>query len=110
MRADRAVWVIDYGIAAVEIHIVDSGEAPGRAEEPSVPPVAPVLCTATFAPTGSAIRGSAPRTSSGLSSARRPRRTGYGFFGAGAEAGVATGPAARLVAPATSPSGRDEAW
>ena len=61
VRADRGVWVIDYDIAAVEIHIVDSGEAPGRAGEPRVPPVAPVLCTATFAPTGSADDPRDPR-------------------------------------------------
>jgi hypothetical protein len=31
--ADRGVRVIDYGIAVVEIHIVDSGEAPGEGWE-----------------------------------------------------------------------------
>jgi hypothetical protein len=75
VRAVRGVWVIDYGIAVMEIHIVDSGEAPGRAGEPGVPPVAPVLCTATFAPTGSADPRDPRRgPQAGLSSARRPRR------------------------------------
>lgn len=102
VRADRVVWVIDYGIAVVEIHIVDSGEAPGRAGEPGVPPVAPALCTATFAPTGSAdprdpCRGPQAGLSCGPPASAG---AGYGFFGAGAEAGVAMGPAARRVASA----------
>lgn len=102
VRADRVVWVIDYGIAVVEIHIVDSGEAPGRAGEPGVPPVAPALCNATFAPTGSADPGDPRRgPRAGLSSGPPASAgAGYGFFGAGAAAGVATGPAARLVASA----------
>lgn len=40
----------------MEIHIVNSGEAPGGVGEPGLPPVAPALANAIFAATGKRLR------------------------------------------------------
>ncbi|MGO9379537.1 MAG: molybdopterin cofactor-binding domain-containing protein [Dissulfurispiraceae bacterium] len=47
----------------VEVYIVDSKEAPGGVGEPGVPPIAPALCNAIFAATGTRIRSLPIRTS-----------------------------------------------
>ncbi len=43
-------------IPAMEIHIMQNGEAPGGVGEPGLPPVAPALTNAVFAATGKRIR------------------------------------------------------
>jgi isoquinoline 1-oxidoreductase beta subunit len=41
---------------AIDVHIVDSGQAPGGVGEPGVPPTAPAVCNAVFALTGKPVR------------------------------------------------------
>jgi isoquinoline 1-oxidoreductase beta subunit len=40
----------------IEVHIVDSKEAPGGIGEPGTPPIAPAVCNAVFAATGKPVR------------------------------------------------------
>ena len=40
----------------IEVHIVESGEAPGGAGEPGTPPIAPAVTNAIFAATGTRVR------------------------------------------------------
>jgi len=40
----------------VDVHILDSGEAPGGLGEPGVPTVAPAVCNAVYAATGKRVR------------------------------------------------------
>jgi isoquinoline 1-oxidoreductase beta subunit len=40
----------------VDVHILDSGQAPGGLGEPGVPPLAPSICNAIYAVTGKRVR------------------------------------------------------
>ena len=40
----------------IDVHIVDSGEAPGGIGEPGVPSVAPAVCNAIYSVTGRRLR------------------------------------------------------
>ena len=40
----------------IEVHIIDSNEAPGGVGEPGVPPIAPAVANALFAATGVRLR------------------------------------------------------
>src|SRR6266849_1421693 len=40
----------------VEVHIMESGDAPGGIGEPGTPPIAPAVCNAIFAATGKPVR------------------------------------------------------
>ena len=40
----------------IEVHIVESNEAPGGVGEPGTPPIAPALANAVFAATGQRLR------------------------------------------------------
>ena len=45
-----------WAMPRVEVHIIDSSEAPGGVGEPPLPPVAPALVNAIFAATGERLR------------------------------------------------------
>jgi len=69
---DYAVARIDAAPRAIRVHIVPGSGLPGGIGEPGVPPIAPAVCNAIFAATGTRIRrlpvaqqltpGAAPRT------------------------------------------------
>ena len=54
----------------VEVHIVESGEAPGGIGEPGVPPVAPALANAIYAACGARVR-SLPMTADKIEAAMK---------------------------------------
>ena len=53
---DYAVLRMDAAPRDIRVHIVPSTGRPGGVGEPGVPPIAPALCNALFAATGTRIR------------------------------------------------------